>query len=69
MFVLVIRMVFGILLALGLTGHPARAYADPGAGAVLWQLFFASIVSVGFHFRKLRLWFTGRWYRRRDPTN
>jgi hypothetical protein len=56
------------LLFLCLTEQPAKAYADPGSGAVLWQLFFASIVSFGFHFRKLRLWFTNRWPRRRDPT-
>jgi hypothetical protein len=40
------------------------AYADPGSGAILWQLFFASVVSVGFHFRKLRLWIARRWSRR-----
>jgi hypothetical protein len=58
----------GIVLAFCLTGQPAQAYADPGSGAVLWQLFFASIVSIGFHFRKLRQWFTNRWPRRREPT-
>jgi hypothetical protein len=50
----------GIIVVLCVTGPEAKAYADPGSGAVLWQLFFASIVSIGFHFRKLRLWFTSR---------
>lgn len=54
----------GVVLALCVVGQPAKAYADPGSGAVLWQLFFASIVSVGFHFRKLRFWLAKRWPRR-----
>ena len=57
-----------VLLVLCITERPAKAYADPGSGAVLWQLFFASIVSIGFHFRKMRVWFASRWPRRRDPT-
>jgi hypothetical protein len=52
------------MLALWLTGQPAKAYADPGSGAVLWQLFFASVVSIGFHFRKIRVWLTNRRPRR-----
>jgi hypothetical protein len=51
----------GAILVLLMTEQPAKAYADPGSGAVLWQLFFASIVSIGFHFRKLRTWFGSRW--------
>jgi hypothetical protein len=54
----------GVILALCVVGVPAKAYADPGSGAVLWQLFFASIVSIGFHFRKLRFWLAKRWPRR-----
>jgi len=60
----VIELAVGALLVFTLIEQPAMAYADPGSGAVLWQLFFASIVSVGFHFRKLRLWLTGRRRRR-----
>lgn len=58
------RGFIAFLVALVLTGLPASAYADPGSGAVLWQLFFASIVSIGFHFRKLRVWISGRRTRR-----
>ena len=61
------QVVAGIVLALCATAQPAKAYADPGSGAVLWQLFFASIVSVGFHFRRLRRWFSNRRTHRRDP--
>jgi hypothetical protein len=63
------ELAFGIALVFCVTEQPAKAYADPGSGAILWQLFFASIVSIGFHFRKLRLWVTTRWPRRRDPTS
>ena len=54
----------GIVVAFAAIGQPAKAYADPGSGALLWQLFFASIVSIGFHFRKLRTWIAKRWPRR-----
>jgi hypothetical protein len=60
------EMMVGALLVFCLTGKSALAYADPGCGAVLWQLFFASIVSIGFHFRKLRSWFGNRCHRRRE---
>jgi hypothetical protein len=57
----VFEVIAGIVLAICITGQPAKAYADPGSGAVLWQLFFASIVSIGFHFHKLRRWLAKRW--------
>lgn len=53
-----------LLLVLCVSEQPAKAYTDPGSGAVLWQLFFASIVSIGFHFRKLCFWFLNRKTRR-----
>jgi hypothetical protein len=62
-----IELLAGVVLVYCLTEQPAKAYADPGSGAVLWQLFFASLVSVGFHFRKLRVWLSALWSRRR-PT-
>lgn len=62
-----LNLVAGIVLVFCLSEQPAKAYADPGSGAVLWQLFFASIVSIGFHFRKVRLWFTSKRSRHRDP--
>jgi hypothetical protein len=51
----------GLIVTFCVVSQPAKAYADPGSGAVLWQLFFASVVSVGFHFRKLRFWLAKRW--------
>jgi len=59
-----LELLAGIALILCLTERPVMAYADPGSGAVLLQLFFAAIVSIGFHFRKLRSWFGSFWPRR-----
>jgi hypothetical protein len=64
---LIFEVAVGIVLVLCMTGTEAKAYADPGSGAVLWQLLFATIVSIGFQFRKLRTWFTQRRPRRRTP--
>ena len=61
---ILIEFLLGLAVVLPVTGQPAHAYTDPGSGAVLWQLFFASIVSIGFQFRRLRTWFTKRWPRR-----
>jgi hypothetical protein len=58
------ELAIGAIVTFILIEGPAQAYTDPGSGAVLWQLLFASIVSIGFHFRKLRLWLTN-WRSRR----
>jgi len=58
------QSVAGLMLALCMTEQPAKAYADPGSGAMLWQLFFASVVSIGFNFRKIRVWLINRRPRR-----
>jgi len=43
-------VMFAILL---LTESNAMAYADPGSGALLWQLLAASLCGGMFYFRKL----------------
>ena len=48
-----------ILLVIG-TEQEARAYADPGSGALLWQLALAAIAGVAFYFRRITSWFKGR---------
>jgi len=63
---LAFELIAGMILMLCATGQPAKAYADPGSAALLWQLFFAALVSIGLQFRKLRMWFTGRWHRREE---
>ena len=59
-----LELLAGMVLVLCLTERPVMAYADPGSGAVLLQLFFAAIVSIGFQFRRLRSWFGSLWTRR-----
>lgn len=56
---IICELAVGILVALCLTGQPAKAYADPASLATIWQVVFATIVSVGFHFRKVHRWLLG----------
>jgi hypothetical protein len=50
------------LLVLLLVGaeQQARAYADPGSGALLWQMALAAIAGTAFYFRRILSWFKGR---------
>jgi hypothetical protein len=38
------------------TESQAHAYADPGSGALIWQLFAASLLAVPFYLRKALNW-------------
>ena len=38
----------------------ARAYTDPGTGALIWQMLAAGFVGFAFYFRRLRNWISGR---------
>jgi hypothetical protein len=46
------------------TEHPAKAYADPGTGAMLWQLLAAAGVGAMFYARKVTSWFRAK---KKDP--
>ncbi len=35
----------------------ARAYTDPGTGALIWQMLAAGFVGLMFYFRKFTSWF------------
>lgn len=39
---------------------PAAAYADPGTGAMLWQLAVAALAGVMFKVRSLKAWLQKR---------
>jgi hypothetical protein len=39
------------------TVREASAYADPGTGALLWQMIAAGFVGLLFYFRKFTSWF------------
>jgi hypothetical protein len=42
------------------TEHPANAYTDPGSGTLIWQIIVGGLVGLGFEFRRLKNWLTGR---------
>ncbi len=46
--------VLGLLLVFR---QEARAYTDPGTGALLWQMLAAGFVGLMFYFRKFTSWF------------
>jgi hypothetical protein len=54
------RAIFLIALAMFATEREARAYTDPGTGALIWQMLVAGIVGVGFYFRRITGWFRNR---------
>jgi len=54
------RIIFLMTLATFATEREARAYTDPGTGALLWQMMVAGLVGVGFYFRRITSWFKNR---------
>ncbi len=48
-----LRMSAALLLALP---FGARAYTDPGSGALMWQLLVGALVGATFYFRRLVSW-------------
>ena len=40
--------------------HEARAYTDPGSGALIWQVLVGGFVGALFYFRKITSWVKGR---------
>ena len=55
-----VRTLFLVALAMFATEREARAYTDPGTGALIWQMLVAGLVGVGFYFRRLTSWFKNR---------
>ena len=41
-------------------------YADPGSGAMIWQLLLAFFFGVAFFFNRLRAWVGNRWAGRKN---
>jgi hypothetical protein len=48
---------FTILLALLFVERQAQAYADPGSGALLWQMLVAGAIGGLFYVRRVAGWF------------
>ena len=55
-----LRILFLLVLAVFATEQQARAYTDPGTGALIWQMALAGIAGVAFYFRRITSWFRNR---------
>ena len=44
----------------------ARAYTDPGSGALLWQMLAAGLFGLVFYLRKLKHWLLGKKPEKKD---
>jgi hypothetical protein len=54
-----------LILLIG-TEREARAYTDPGTGAMIWQMLVAGFVGAAFYFRRFTTWFKNRDKGRKD---
>ena len=55
-----LRGAFLLALVMFASEREARAYTDPGTGALIWQMLVAGVVGVGFYFRRITSWFKSR---------
>jgi len=55
-----LRALLLVALAMFATEREARAYTDPGSGALIWQMLVAGLVGVSFYFRRITRWFKNR---------
>jgi hypothetical protein len=46
-----------LLLITFATEHQARAYVDPGSGALIWQLMGGAFIGLLFYARRIVSWF------------
>lgn len=52
--------IFFVLLLLISFEREAKAYADPGSGALLWQILVAGFIGGMFYVRRAIHWLKGR---------
>ncbi len=55
-----VRPVLLTVAALLMCEQSARAYVDPGAGTLVWQMVVAGLVGGLFYLRKVTTWLRGR---------
>jgi uncharacterized membrane protein len=58
-----------VVVALALMQSDARAYADPGSGALVWQMALAAFFACLFHIRRLTNWVSSLLRRRASLGN
>jgi len=56
-----LRPVLASLFLILLGATEARAYVDPGSGALIWQVAVAGLVSSLFWVRKIARWLKRLW--------
>jgi hypothetical protein len=54
---------FVLLIA---TERPAKAYVDPGSGALVWQGMLASLLGAAFYSRRAVAWIKAKVFYRHD---
>ena len=52
--------IFTLVLLLIAVEQNAKAYADPGSGALLWQILLGGAVGALFYVRRAMSWLRGR---------
>jgi hypothetical protein len=52
-----VRALFLLALAIFATEREARAYTDPGSGALIWQMVVAGFAGLLFYARRISTWF------------
>ena len=55
-----VKVLFLVAVAMFATEREVRAYADPGSGALIWQMLAGVFVGIGFYFRRITSWFKKR---------
>ena len=50
-----------LVLLLCASEWEARAYTDPGSGALIWQMLVAGLVGAAFYVRKFTSWLRRKW--------
>ncbi len=50
------RLLTTVFLLILVTERQAAAYADPGSGALLWQILVGAAVGCMFYFRRFSSW-------------
>ena len=56
-----------LCLFIGLEAE-AKAYTDPGTGALIWQMVAAGLVGGMFYFRRLRMFLSGLLRKDKKPS-
>jgi hypothetical protein len=52
------RVGFLVLILLAGTAREAKAYTDPGTGALVWQVLIAGFMGALFYFRRIKNYLT-----------